>query len=120
MAWVKALGGAYLFWLAIRFFWKRGESKQSTRRPSSQFWVVVFWIEFTDLVFAVDSILAAVALTNDYWAIVIGGLIGVVGIRFAAGKLIKILNRYPKLESLAYLLVAGVGLKVLYEVAHTL
>jgi len=118
-AWVKALGGAYLLWLAIRYFAKWGSEKKHKRRASQNFWTVVFWIELTDLVFAVDSILAAVAITNQYWAIVLGGLIGVVAIRFAAGRLVILLDRYPKLESLAYLLVAGVGLKVLFEVSHS-
>jgi YkoY family integral membrane protein len=116
-AWVKALGGAYLLWLAIRYFFKWGSSGEKTRKASTRFWVVVFWIEVTDLVFAVDSILAAVAITDQYWVIVSGGLLGVVAIRFAAGRLIQLLNRFPKLESFAYLLVAGVGIKVLYQLS---
>ncbi|NDF14626.1 hypothetical protein EB061_04815 [bacterium] len=116
-AWVKTLGGAYLLWLAIRYFFKWGSSGEKPRRASTHFWTVVFWIEVTDLVFAVDSILAAVAITDQYWVIVFGGLLGVVAIRFAAGNLIKLLNRYPKLESVAYLLVAAVGIKVLYQVS---
>jgi YkoY family integral membrane protein len=116
-AWVKALGGAYLLWLSIRYFFKWGSSNPKTRKASAHFWTVVFWIEVTDLVFAVDSILAAVAITDEYWVIVSGGLLGVVAIRFAAGHLIKLLNRFPKLESFAYLLVAGVGIKVLYQLS---
>ena len=119
VAWLKALGGAYLLWLAIRYFAKRDTSEKRSRRTSRHFWVVVFWIEFTDLIFAVDSILAAIAITNDYWAIVTGGLIGVVAIRFAAGYMIQWLKRFPKLEPLAYLFVAGVGIKVLAQVAYS-
>jgi YkoY family integral membrane protein len=120
-AWVKALGGAYLLWLAIRYFFKKGgEEAKKPKRSLTRFWEVVFWIEVTDLVFAVDSILAAVAITTDYWAIVVGGILGVVAIRFAAGGMIKLLNRYPRLESLAYLLVAAVGIKVLYQVTYSL
>ncbi|NDG85511.1 MAG: hypothetical protein EBX52_10835 [Proteobacteria bacterium] len=120
-AWVKALGGAYLLWLSIRYFYKknRPDAGEKKRRSSSKFWEVVLWIELTDLVFAIDSILAAVAITSDYWAIVVGGVLGVVAIRFAAGGMIRLLERFPKIESLAYILVAGVGLKVLYQVAHS-
>ncbi|MBU6154703.1 MAG: hypothetical protein KGP28_10410 [Bdellovibrionales bacterium] len=120
IAWVKALGGAYLLWLAIAFFVKKGSAKKKQRRTSKNFWAVVFWIELTDLVFAIDSILAAVAITSNYWAIVAGGLMGVVAIRFAAGRFIVLLERYPRLETLAYLLVAGVGLKVLVQVSYSL
>jgi YkoY family integral membrane protein len=119
IAWVKALGGAYLLWLAIAYFAKKGSGKKNHRRTSTNFWSVVFWIELTDLVFAIDSILAAVAITSNYWAIVAGGLMGVVAIRFAAGRFIVLLERYPRLETLAYLLVAGVGLKVLVQVSYS-
>jgi predicted tellurium resistance membrane protein TerC len=44
---------------------------------------------------------------------------GVVAIRFAAGKFIVLLERHPSLETLAYLLVAGVGLKVLVQVSYS-
>ncbi len=118
-AWVKVLGGTYLLWLAIRYFIKRGSGDAPKKRAHSGFWMTVFWIEFTDLVFAVDSILAAVALTSDYWAIVIGGLLGVVMIRFAAGLLVGVLKRHRWLEPAAYLLVAGVGIKVLYEMVYS-
>ena len=76
-------------------------------------------IELTDLAFAVDSILAAVALTSNYWVIVIGGLIGVVVIRFAAQGVIKLLERYPKLETIAYVLIAVVAIKVIVEGVHS-
>ena len=117
--WVRAVGGAYLLWLAIQYFAVRGSEKKSSVRSHSSFWVAVFWIEMTDLVFAVDSILAAVAVTSDYWAIVGGGIMGVIAIRFAAEKMIVLLQRYPKIEVFAYLLVGGVGLKVLYQTAHS-
>lgn len=118
--WLRALGGAYLLWLAIKYFMRRGGvEEQKAKKTSSNFWVVVFWIEVTDLVFAVDSILAAVAVTDDYWSIVAGGILGVILIRFAAEKMIGLLNRFPKIETFAYLLVGGVGMKVLYQVAHS-
>jgi YkoY family integral membrane protein len=119
--WLRAIGGAYLLWLAIKYFMKRGGSEGGSgpKKSSTQFWVVVFWIEVTDLIFAVDSILAAVAVTTDYWSIVTGGILGVILIRFAAERMIQLLNRFPKIETFAYLLVAGVGIKVLYQVAHS-
>ena len=117
--WLRAIGGAYLLWLAIKYFLRRGEEESKSRKTSANFWVVVFWIEVTDLIFAVDSILAAVAVTTDYWSIVVGGILGVILIRFAAEKMIALLNRFPRIETFAYLLVGGVGLKVLYQVAHS-
>jgi YkoY family integral membrane protein len=117
-AWVKILGGLYLGYLAVSYFLGKSEEDNLTKAHPS-FWKTVLTIELMDLAFAVDSILAAVALTQNYWVIVVGGLIGVVVIRFAAQGFIKLLERYPKLETAAYVLIGAVAAKVLYEGAHS-
>lgn len=116
--WVKIVGGAYLLYLALKHF-IMGDSHniKILQKKKPKFWHVVAKIEFTDLVFAVDSILAAVAVTSDYWTIVAGGLLGVVVIRFAAQYVIGLLQRFPRLEVFAYLLVGGVGAKVIIQAA---
>ena len=119
-SWVKVVGGGYLLYLAIRYFFSKGKDGESSKTKAfASFWKTVVLIEFMDLAFAVDSILAAVAMTNSYLAIVFGGLIGVVAIRFAAQGMIRLLSQYPRLESLAYFLIAGVGLKVAIEGVHS-
>jgi YkoY family integral membrane protein len=117
--WVKILGGLYLGYLAIRYFIGKKKKNKHKDLASDSFWKTVAMIEFTDLAFAVDSILAAVAVSDKYWVVVAGGLIGVVAIRFAAQGMIKLLERFPKLESIAYALIAAVALKVIYEGAHS-
>ncbi len=119
--WVKLVGGAYLLFLVIKYFLgKHAEkSKPKTHKAYSSFWKTVLMIELTDLAFAVDSILAAVAITSNYWIIVAGGLMGVLVIRFAAGGMIQLLNKWPKLEVIAYLLIAVVSVKVIIEGIHS-
>lgn len=117
--WVKIIGGLYLGYLAVRYFIGKKKKNAHKDLASQNFWKTVAMIEFTDLAFAVDSILAAVAISNQYWIVVAGGLIGVVTIRFAAQGMIRVLERFPKLESIAYALIAGVALKVIYEGAHS-
>lgn len=112
--WIKFVGGAYLLWLAIQFFFF-SEEKEDRERISRGFWSTVLVIELTDIAFAVDSILAAVALTNRYWVIVTGGLIGTFMMRFAANQFIRLLKVYPNLERTAYLLITIVGTKVMVE-----
>lgn len=112
--WIKFVGGAYLLWLAIQFFFF-SEDKEDRERVSRGFWATVLVIELTDIAFAVDSILAAVALTNRYWVIVTGGLIGTFMMRFAANQFIRLLKVYPNLERTAYLLITIVGTKVMVE-----
>jgi YkoY family integral membrane protein len=83
----------------------------------ASFWPTVLVIELTDIAFAVDSILAAMALAGSHveklWVVITGGIIGVVLMRFAAAVFIRLLEKFPRFESSAYLLVVVIGLKLL-------
>lgn len=91
--------------------------------------MTVVKVEFADIAFAIDSILAAVALAmalpntdlpqiggmdgGKFLVILAGGLIGVVIMRFAATYFVKLLNERPGLESAAFIIVGWVGVKLL-------
>lgn len=136
---VKLLGGGYLIYLAAKHLFfkpKVTKSKRATDEdperhlddaepaPSAKFWPTVAAIELTDVAFAIDSILAAVALVADdrlpvqgkfhpkLWVIITGGMIGVVLVRAAATVFIKLLDKFPRFETAAYLLVLVIGLKL--------
>jgi predicted tellurium resistance membrane protein TerC len=83
------------------------------------FWRTVLVIELTDIAFAVDSILAAIALAGSkqskLWVVVTGGILGVILMRFAAAWFVKLLERFPRFELSAYLLVVIIGLKLLAD-----
>jgi YkoY family integral membrane protein len=90
------------------------------------FWTTVAVIEMTDIAFAIDSILAAIAVVGSapaghegphpkLWVVITGGLLGVVLMRFAAAMFIKLLERFPRFETSAYLLVIVIGLKLLVD-----
>lgn len=117
--WVKFVGGAYLLYLAIKYWWD-GDKKEEGKNNSGHhnFWMTVLIVELTDMAFAADSILTAVALTKKLWVVVTGGLIGVVMMRFAASVFIKLLERFPRFEPTAYLLVFIVGLKLVVDGFH--
>lgn len=84
-----------------------------------KFWKTVAVIELTDIAFAVDSILAAMALagskSDKLWVVVAGGILGVILMRFAASVFVRLLERYPRFEVSAYLLVIVIGLKLLAD-----
>ncbi len=89
------------------------------RRAGKHFWYTVAVIELTDVAFAVDSILAAMALAGSkqekLWVVISGGILGVVLMRFAAIIFIRLLEKFPRFELAAYLLVAVIGLKLLAD-----
>jgi predicted tellurium resistance membrane protein TerC len=83
------------------------------------FWKTVGVIELTDIAFAVDSILAAIALAggrqSKLWVIITGGILGMILMRFAAAIFIRLLDKFPRFELSAYLLVVVIGLKLLAD-----
>jgi YkoY family integral membrane protein len=99
------------------------------RTGTASFWKTVFVIELTDVAFAVDSILAAIALVGPppkgasglaevhpkLWVVILGGLLGVILMRFAASYFIRLLERFPRFEMAAYLLVIVIGMKLLAD-----
>ena len=115
--WIKYLGGAYLIFIAVKNLARKEAIGPQTTGPMG-FWKAVCVIEFTDIAFALDSILAAVALTSNFWLIFIGGFIGVVLMRYAATLIIQVLERFPSFERTAYLLVFVIGAKVILEGLH--
>ena len=98
------------------------ESEPADSTRTLAFWTVVGSIELTDIAFAVDSILAGIALIGPapqgarwhpkLWVIFLGGMFGVMLMRFAAFGFIRLLERFPRFELSGYLMVAVVGLKL--------
>jgi YkoY family integral membrane protein len=125
---VKLLGGGYLVYIAIRHLIVSSRHEpERTPRPH-RFWGTVLVIELTDIAFAIDSILAAIALVGSapagtppgawhpkLWVVIAGGMIGVILMRFAATIFIKLLEKFPRFEMAAYLLVLVIGLKLLAD-----
>jgi YkoY family integral membrane protein len=130
---VKLIGGGYLLWISLQYFFFKKEAEppadDADEAPAGQapgFWKTVAVIEVTDVAFAVDSILAAIALVGTapaghvglhpkYWVVVTGGMIGVMLMRVAAAMFIRLLERFPRFETSAYLLVLTIGLKLLAD-----
>jgi YkoY family integral membrane protein len=137
---VKLLGGGYLLYIALKHFWdmrKSGKEEAEavalgepviTTVQYAKFWPTVAVIELTDIAFAVDSILAAIGVVGSppagtppdafhpkLWVVIVGGILGVILMRFAAVLFIQLLKRFPRFEMAAYLLVAVIGLKLLVD-----
>ena len=125
LAWVKLAGAAYLLYLAYEHFFRSGgEGKHGAPRARpwlglSAFWATVVKVELTDIVFAIDSILIAVAMSSKLWVILAGGMLGIVAMRFVIGRLLTIIERYPQLVDGAFAIIACMGSKLLLEFLHS-
>jgi YkoY family integral membrane protein len=124
--WVKVIGGLYLLYLPVKHFWKRADESAAGKPRAaagrlfglSPFWSTVVRVELTDFVFAIDSILVAVAMSRKLWVILCGGILGIMAMRVLVGQLLGAVRRYPAVVDGAYVIVAWVGLKLLSEYLH--
>lgn len=130
---IQALGAAYLLFIAIKNiyekkFKKKEEVIDEHLQKGKGFWATVLKVELADIAFAVDSMLAAVAIAvtlpevgnfhiggingGQFAVMFFGGIIGMILMRFAAQAFVKLLNKYPGLETAAFLIVGWVGVKL--------
>ncbi|MCS6869020.1 MAG: hypothetical protein NZ846_08185 [Thermus sp.] len=112
--WVQVLGGLYLLYLMRQHFRDQG-AKAPPRAQAHGFWRVVLLLNLVDLAFAVDSILAVVAFSQEFLWVFLGVALGVLFIRLLAGSVVAWMEGHPGLERVAYALVGWAGFKLLLE-----
>jgi YkoY family integral membrane protein len=124
---LKLLGGLYLLYLAIRYFYtkatpddaddtlnkKENKIYKATLGLLGPFWSTIVMVEFMDLAFSIDNVFAVVAFTNNFYIICLGVFVGILAMRFVAQAFVKLLEKYPFLESIAFVVIAILGLKLM-------
>ncbi|MGB7219031.1 MAG: hypothetical protein WBD07_09495 [Vicinamibacterales bacterium] len=126
VAWVKIAGAGYLLYLAYEHFAGHAGGEARRTPPKAQpmlgmtaFWATVVKVELTDIVFAIDSILVAVAMSPKTWVVLSGGILGIIMMRLVIGQLLALVERYPPLVDGAFVIIGWVGVKLLVEFLHT-
>lgn len=114
--WLKVVGGLYLIYLAAKSLFFIEESKGQKKLQKlpflNEFWSTVVLIELMDLIFSIDNVFGAVAFTSNIWLICFGVFVGIIGIRFATGKFMNLLNQVPVLEKVAYSVIMLLGIRL--------
>jgi YkoY family integral membrane protein len=128
--WFKPLGGIYLLVLAIRHFFKRkdpapeenpqqeivekkkGWFYRKTLGALGPFWATVVLVELMDIAFSIDNVIAANAYSKNIILIWVGVFIGILAMRFVAQGFVRLMERYPFLETCAYSVIGLLGLKL--------
>jgi YkoY family integral membrane protein len=131
-------GGLYLLYLAINYFREKAAKKkeaESNAEPEvvdksknwfykatigwmGQFWTTVALVEIMDLAFSIDNVFAAVAFSKNIVLIWTGVFIGILAMRFVAQGFVSLMEKYPFLETAAFLVIGVLGIKLtltLYE-----
>ncbi|WLR52720.1 TerC family protein [Bacillus tianshenii] len=122
--WLKVLGAAYLAWLVYSHFAKKGGDDDEGEikkdgwliRTFGMFWGTVIAVELMDLAFSADSILAALAISEEIWILLLGGMLGVLMMRTVAGVFIVLIEKVPEMENTAFILIGIISLKMFASV----
>lgn len=123
--WLQLIGALYLLYLPVKHFIDHSQSKEKKAKEGMGFWATVVYLNLVDLAFALDSVVAAVAVVNTVknpdklWVVIAGAIIGIVLLRFAANYFIRLLEKYPVLDHVAYLLVGWAGAKLALISIHS-
>ncbi len=124
--WLKPLGGLYLLYLFVDFLRHAGQKAENKghkkkKEPSwstpverliGKFWSTVLLIELMDVAFSMDNVFAAVAFTPNIVLVCLGVFIGIFAMRFVAQWFVKLIERFPFLETSAYLVIGLLGFKL--------
>ncbi len=119
--WLRLLGALYLMYLALSHLAELGHKQAIQEQTNhefkqySGFWSVVIGVELADLAFSIDNVVAAVALSDNYWIVLLGVAIGIVTMRFAAGMFSRMIEWEPALQHAAYLLILAIGIELVLD-----
>jgi len=112
-------GAAYLLWLAMQYFTSQDNGGHEHHGPRfSSLWQAIPLIAMTDLAFSLDSVTTAIAVSRNQWLVIIGGIIGIITLRFMAGLFIRWLDEFTHLQDAGYITVTLVGLRLLVRVIN--
>ncbi|RYD45743.1 MAG: DUF475 domain-containing protein [Verrucomicrobiaceae bacterium] len=135
--WLEPLGGIYLLWLAWSHFSKHksveDEGVEAVETEGNllyrctigllgPFWATVAAVEVMDLAFSIDNVVAAIAYVKSYpmpsklVLVCTGVFLGILAMRFAATGFVKLMHKYPFLESCAFVVIAILGIKLVLSV----
>ncbi len=122
--WIEPIGGIYLLLLVFNYFRKKkikmadSHEKKPKKMPSflsnyiTPFVATVFMIQLMDLAFSIDNVLAVVAFSKNMNLIIFGVIIGIITMRFVATWFVTLMQKYPFLETSAFVIIGVLGLKL--------
>ena len=122
---LQLLASGYLLWLCITNLLPSGEAAAEAEpdhapEPGSahhdrSLLAVVGTLALTDLAFSLDSVAAAVAVSDNLLLVMAGGVIGVVALRLTSALFIRWLSVFRHLETAGYLAVGLVGVRLMFR-----
>jgi tellurite resistance protein TerC len=100
----------------------RGEHffvKENGKRLATPMFIVLVLVEFTDLIFAMDSIPAVFAVTRDPFIVLTSNIFAILGLRALYFLLAGVADKLRYLKAGLAVILTYVGVKLIYEHLHS-
>ncbi|AGX44782.1 TerC family protein [Clostridium saccharobutylicum] len=112
--WIKAIGALYLLYMAYKGLFGGSEEEEPdiSKVVKKGLWATVASVELMDIVFSIDSVTAALAVSDKMWVLFLGAIFGILMMRGVAQIFVVLIEKVPELEKTAYILIALIGLKL--------
>lgn len=121
-AWFKIVGGLFLCRLFYKHLTPEVDSveegntgwldRMCSKLHINQFWSTVIAVEFLDIVFSLDNLVACVSLSSNIWIVCGAVFLGILAMRFVAQYFSTLLVKYPSLEGSAFIVILLLGVKM--------
>lgn len=122
-SWILYLFGAFLLFAGFKIAFSKDEAKDMQESKInhfltkhfrlSTFWQVLLLIEFSDILFATDSIPAIFAITQDPFIIFTSNIFAILGLRALYFVVADIIDRFCYLHYGLALILMLIGIKLL-------
>lgn len=119
---ILLLGGGFLMWKAIREIHHTVELVEdhasSSTAPRQAFASAIMVIVTLDIVFALDSVVTAAGMTDDFWVIASAVILSFVVLLFAAEPIGEFVLKNPTFKILALSFLITIGIVLILEAFH--
>ncbi|QHD65422.1 TerC family protein [Neorickettsia findlayensis] len=115
---VFLVGGVFLLFKGIIELAQCVRLKKDIHYKAKSSFLAVCYVAFVDLVFSVDSILTAVAITKNIFLIGLAFTLTIIFMTVTAGSVSKWIERFPELKTLALVFVISIGALLFSEGLH--
>ena len=127
LSWVNYAFGIFLFLLGLKFFFESNKPKSLDQNRTfhflkrfipkdfSSFLIILIAVEVADLIFAVDSIPAVLAVTKDPFIVYSSNIFAILGLRAMYFVLSPVFDRFQYLHYTLGIILAFIGLKMLTD-----
>jgi YjbE family integral membrane protein len=111
--WIKLVGGALIFWIAIKLLTDAAED-EATGHHAHNFWSAVWYILVADITMSTDNILAVAGTSKGNVALLIFGLgLSIPFVIFTSTLLSRIMDRFPIVVWIGAAILGRVGAEMM-------